>query len=132
MIKNFNKFKNTYYICTHSKSLKLHGIPPPPKMLFFNFSFALFISKLFINEDILKFYHGWVCQIPFKFHIRNRRNLFVASSTGRRRKSASTRFFSKKGLKVKIQNKFSRFFWIFLKERHSRTSCKKIKVVSLF
>jgi hypothetical protein len=29
MIKNFNKFKNTYYICTHSKSLKLHGIPPP-------------------------------------------------------------------------------------------------------
>ncbi len=28
MIYNFNKFKNTYYICTHSKSLKLHGIPP--------------------------------------------------------------------------------------------------------
>jgi hypothetical protein len=82
-------------------------------------------TKLFINEDILNFYHGWVCQRPFKFHIRNRRNLSVAASTRRRRKSASTRFFSKKSLKVKIQNKFCRFFWIFLKKRHWRTSCNK-------
>ncbi len=100
MIKNFNKFKNTYYICTHSKSLKLHGIPPP-KMQFFKFSVALFISKLFINEDILNFYHGWVRQRPFIFHIRNRSKLFVAASTRRRRKSVSTRFFAKKSLKVK-------------------------------
>ncbi len=100
MNKNFDKFKNTYYICIHSKSLKLHGIPPP-KMQLLNFSFALFISKLFINEDILNFYHGWVRQRPFIFHIRNRRKLFVAASTRRRRKSASTQFFAKKSLKVK-------------------------------
>ena len=97
MIKNFNKFKKPYYICTHSKSLKLHGIPPP-KMQFFKFSVALFISKLFINEDILNFYHGWVCQRPFKFHIRNRRNLFVAASTRCRRKYAKNRFFVYKSL----------------------------------
>jgi hypothetical protein len=100
MIKNFNKFKNTYYICTHSESLKLHGIPPP-KMQFFKFFFCSVISKLFINEDILNFYHGWVRQRPFIFHIRNQRKLFVAASTRRRRKSASTRFFAKKSLKNK-------------------------------
>ena len=63
-----------------------------------------------------------MCQRPFKFHIRNRRNLFVAAFTRRRRKSASTRFFAKKSLKVKNWNLFFKFFLIILQERHSRTS----------
>ncbi len=71
MNKNFNKFKNTYYICTHCKSLNCME-SPLPKCIFLNFSFALGISKLFINEDSWNFYHGWVRQRPFKFHIRNR------------------------------------------------------------
>ena len=97
---------------------------PLPKCSFFNFSFALFISKLFINEDILNFYHGWLCQRSFKFHIRNRRKLFAAASTRRRRKSASTRFFANKRLQVKNRNLFFEFFLIILQERHSCTSCK--------
>ncbi len=76
---------------------------PLPKCSFLNFSFALFISKLFIIEDILNFDHGWVRQRPLKFHIRNRRKLFVAASTCRRRKSASTRFFAKKLKSQKLE-----------------------------
>ncbi len=70
------------------------------------------ISKLFINEEILNFYHGWVCRRPFKFYIRNRRKLFAAATTRRRRKSASTRFFANKPLFIFVRivsRKFSFF-----------------------
>ena len=53
MIKNFNKFKNTYYICTHSKSLKLHGIPPP-KMQFFKFFFCSVYFQVIYQRRHLK------------------------------------------------------------------------------
>ncbi len=53
MIKNFNKFKNTYYICTHSKSLKLHGIPPP-KMQFFKFIFCSVYFQVIYQRRHLK------------------------------------------------------------------------------
>jgi hypothetical protein len=47
----------------------------------------------------------------FKFYIRNRRKLFAAASTHRRRKSARTRFFANKHLQVKNQNLFFEFFF---------------------
>ncbi len=53
MIKIFNKFKNTYYICTHSKSLKLHGIPPP-KMQFFKFFFCSVYFQVIYQRRHLK------------------------------------------------------------------------------
>ncbi len=86
-------------------------VSPIPKCSFFNFSFALFISKLFINQDILNFYHGWVRQRPFKFHIRNWRKMFVAASTRRWRKSVSTQFFAKKKLKSQKLKLIFRIFF---------------------
>jgi hypothetical protein len=60
---------------------------------FFKFSLGSVTSQLFINEDILNFYHGWVCQRSFKFHIRNRRKLFAAASRCRRRKVTKNQCF---------------------------------------
>ena len=109
MIKNFNKFKNTYYICTHSKSLKLHGIPPP-KMQFFKFFFCSVYFQLFINEDILNFYHGWVCQRFVRFHIQNRRKLCAAASRCRRRKVTKTSVLYILASNSKTKKKFGIFF----------------------
>ena len=77
----------------------------PPKIYFFlNFHFALVISQLFINENILNLNHRYLCQRPFKFHMQNRCKLFAAASTCCRRKSARTGFFADKSLQVKNQN----------------------------
>ena len=80
-------------------------------MQFLKFFFCSVNFQVFIKEDILNCYHGWVCQRSFKFHIRNRRKLFAAASTRRRRKSASTRFFANKRLQVKNRNLFFEFFF---------------------
>ena len=53
MNKNFNKFKNTYYISTHCKSLKLHGIPPP-KMQFLKFFFCSVYFQVIYQRRHLK------------------------------------------------------------------------------
>ncbi len=69
-------FKDSHFY-TQQVSKTAENPPPPKKIQFFSFYFVLLISQLFSRENILNFYHGLVCQRPFKFHIRNRRKLFV-------------------------------------------------------
>ncbi len=63
----------------------------PLKCVYY-FSFALFISRLYITGNIYNFNHRYLCQRPFRFVKRNRRTFFAAASTRRRRKYAKTGF----------------------------------------
>ncbi len=104
----------------------------PVKCSFLVFIFVPFIYLLFSKETILNFHHGWVCQRPIKFHIRNRRKLFAAASTCRRRKFARTRFFCKQKLISQKTKIYFTIFFIIIKQMNFYPSCEKINVVFLF
>ncbi len=67
--------------------------------------------KILTNLKILKIFgHRYLCQRPFRFDKRNRRTLFAAASTCRRRKYVKNRFFYTKAYKSTNKINFSDFF----------------------